>query len=72
MGYDCGSTAVGDSLDELLASVQEHATKFHNLTWEKARSPEVIEVWKGAIKQASRPGEIRTPRPEFGRDVKPH
>lgn len=72
MGYDCGSTVSGESLAELIDSVKEHALEFHGYAKEELEKEEVIAVWKGAIKQSSRPGDIRTPRPEDDRDIKPH
>ena len=72
MGYDCGSTVSGDSLAALLAAVQQHALEHHAYTQEEVESEEMIAIWEGAIKQSSRPGNIRTPRTEFERDKRPH
>ena len=72
MGYDCGSAVSGDSLAALLAAVQQHALEHHNFTKEQVESEEMIAIWEGAIKQSSRPGNIRTPRTEFDSDMKPH
>ena len=74
MGYDCGSAVSGNSLEELIESVKQHALEFHGYTREEVDAPERVAVWEGAIKQSSRPGEIRTPRlmNDEGRDIKPH
>ena len=72
MGYDCGATVAGDSLAELLKSVQLHAIDHHNFTQEETEAPEKIAIWEGAIKQSSRPGSFRTTRKDFGTDVEPH
>ena len=72
MGYDCGSAVSGDSLAMLLASVQQHALDHHNYTQEEVESEELMAIWKGAIKQSSRPSAVRTPREDFGKDVEPH
>ena len=72
MGYDCGSAVSGDSLAALLGAVQQHALEHHGYSQEEVESEELIAIWKGAIKQSSRPGNIRTPRLEFDRDIKPH
>ena len=72
MGYDCGSAVSGDSLAVLLGAVQQHALDHHDYTREEVESEELIAIWQGAIKQSSRPGEIRTPRNEFDRDIKSH
>ena len=40
MGYDCGTTVAGESLAELLKSVQMHAIEHHNYTQEQAEAPE--------------------------------
>ena len=72
MGYDCGATVAGDSLAELLKSVQGHALDHHGYTQEEVDSPDNIAIWEGAIKQSSRPGDIRTTRDEMGPGTKPH
>ena len=72
MGYDCRGTVAGDSLAELLSSVQTHAIEHHNYTQEQVETSENIAIWEGAIKQSSRPGSFRTTCGDFGEDVKPH
>lgn len=72
MGYDCGSAVSGDSMAMLLIAVQTHAVQHHDYTQEEVESEETIAIWQGAIKQSARPGNIRTPRIEFDRDIKPH
>jgi predicted small metal-binding protein len=72
MGYDCGATVAGDSLAELLKSVQLHAIEHHSFTEEETERPERIAIWEGAIKQSSRPGAIRTPRTDLTSDKNPH
>ncbi|HIF73273.1 MAG TPA: DUF1059 domain-containing protein [Dehalococcoidia bacterium] len=72
MGYYCGATVAGDSLSELLKSVQTHAVEHHGYTQAEVDSPEKIAIWEGAIKQSSRPGDIRTPRGDMKPGVEPH
>lgn len=72
MGYDCSSTVSGDSLAMLLAAVQKHAVEHHDYTQEEVESDHRIAIWLGAIKQTSRPGNIRTPRTDPGRGIEPH
>ena len=72
MGYDCGAAVSGDSLAALLVAVQHHALEHHDYTREQIESEEMIAIWEGAIKQSSRPSNIRTPRTEFDRDIKRH
>jgi predicted small metal-binding protein len=72
MGYDCGATVAGDSLSELLKSVQGHALVHHGYTQEQVDSPDNIAIWEGAIKQSSRPDDMRTSRGDFGSGAKPH
>ena len=62
MGYTCGDSVSGSNLDEILEACKDHARNHHGMTDEEVNSPERIEQWRGAIKQASRPGAIRTPR----------
>jgi hypothetical protein len=40
----------GDSLSELLKSVQLHALAHHEFTQEELESPDRIAIWEGAIK----------------------
>jgi hypothetical protein len=56
----------------LLAAVQKHAVEHHDYTQEEVESDHRIAIWLGAIKQTSRPGNIRTPRTDPGRDIEPH
>ena len=51
---------------------KHHAAEFHDMTKEELDSPDNNEAWKGAIRQASRPDAIRTPRDESERSVVPH
>ena len=39
MGYDCGAMVAGDSLSELLKSIQMHAIEHHNFTQEQVEAP---------------------------------
>ncbi len=62
MGYQCDEVISGDSIAELIANVQQHAISYHDYTSEQINDPEKIEEWKGAIRQAARPAQSRTPR----------
>jgi predicted small metal-binding protein len=72
MGYSCGFEIVGESMDQILAGIKHHSLYFHDYSEEELGTEEVIETWKGAIRQASRPGATRTPRDESDRNVTPH
>jgi predicted small metal-binding protein len=72
MGYSCGFQIIGDSMDQILSGVKYHSLEFHDYSKEELESDDVIEAWKGAIRQASRPNASRTPRDESDRDVVPH
>lgn len=72
MGYDCGATVAGDSLSELLKSVQDHALEHHGYTDEEVNSPDQVAVWEGAIKQSARPGSMRTPRTDMKPGIDRH
>ncbi len=71
MGYDCGATVAGESLAELLKSVQTHAIDHHDYTREEVDSLDNIAIWEGAIKQSARPGSIRTTRTDLDRENDP-
>lgn len=72
MGYSCGFEITGESVEQILSGVKHHSLNFHGYSEEELDTPEVVEIWKGALRQAARPGAIRTPRDESDRDVKPH
>jgi len=62
MGYSCGASVSGSSLSEIVEAGKPHAKVSHGMCDEEFNSPERLEIWRGAIKQASRPGALRTPR----------
>ena len=64
MGYSCGDEVSGATVEELIQAVQQHAMTFHSFTEEQVQAPEKIQEWRAAIRQASRPPELRTPRRE--------
>jgi predicted small metal-binding protein len=72
MGYSCGYEITGDSMDQILSGVKHHAVEFHDHSQDEIESSDKLEQWKGAIRQSSRPGAIRTPRDESDRNVVPH
>lgn len=72
MGYSCGYEITGDSLDQILGGVKNHAYEFHGYAEDELDSPEKLEAWKGAIRQSARPGVTRVPRDESDRDIVPH
>ena len=55
-------TVSGNTLDQIISAMQEHAITQHGYTDEQVHSPEQIAEWQGAVRSASRPGETRTPR----------
>ena len=72
MGYGCGAVVTGETLDELVSATRRHAIDLHGYTEEEIDSENKVEEWKGAIKQSSRPGGLRTPRLEDDRIIEPH
>jgi len=72
MGYTCGFEIVGESMDQILSGVKYHSLEFHGYSEEELSTSDVLEAWKGAIRQASRPGATRTPRDESDRGITPH
>jgi predicted small metal-binding protein len=72
MGYSCGFGVSGESMDQIISGVRHHSLEFHDYSEDEVNDPQVIESWKGAIRQSARPGDTRTPRDESDRDVKPH
>ena len=61
-GYADTHEISGESFSEVLINVQKHAIEEHGLPEKVVHSTEQIEVWKGAIRQASRPSQTRTRR----------
>ena len=59
-------------MDELVAATRQRAIDLHGYTEEEINSETKVEEWKGAIKQSSRPGGLRTPHPEDDRIIEPH
>ena len=72
MGYSCGYGVSGDSMDQILSGIKHHSLEFHDYTEEELEKIDAVEQLKGAIRQASRPGESRTPRDESARNIVPH
>jgi predicted small metal-binding protein len=72
MGYSCGFGITGESMDQIISGIKHHSLEFHDYSADELDKPEIIEAWKGAIRQTARPGATRTPRDESDRDVKPH
>ena len=61
-GYADTHEISGESFSDVLSNVQKHAIEEHGIPENVVHSTEQIEVWKGAIRQASRPRQTRTPR----------
>ncbi len=72
MGYSCGYGISGESMDQILSGIKHHSLEFHDYTEEELEKINAVEQWKGAIRQASRPGATRTPRDESDRNIVPH
>ena len=62
MGFTDDNEVSGDSVDELLAEMQDHAVTAHGYSEEQVHAPETMEEWRGAIRSSARPGQTRTPR----------
>jgi len=60
-GYADTHEVSGESMSDVLSNVQKHAIEDHGLSEGFVQSSEQVEVWKGAIRQASRPRQTRTP-----------
>lgn len=72
MGYSCGYGVTGEDMEQILSGIKHHSLEFHGYTAEDLNNEDVIERWKGEIRQSARPDSIRTPRDESDRDVTPH
>ena len=59
LGSDCDETVSGNSVDDVIAEMGLHAIAVHDYTEEMLQEPDRIELWRGAIKQSSRPPEQR-------------
>jgi predicted small metal-binding protein len=72
MGYTCGYAITGKSMDQIISGIKHHALEFHDYTKDEVEKPEMIESWKGGVRQSARPDAIRTPRVESERNIVPH
>lgn len=62
----------GDSLSELLKSMQLHVLEHHEFPQDEIESPDRITIWEGAIKQSARPGVFITSRDKLDYKLEPH
>ena len=64
MGYSDmrDHTVSGDTLDQIITAMQQHAIVEHGHTEKQVNSEEQIAEWKGAVRSASRPSQSRSPR----------
>ncbi len=62
LGSDCEGTVSGETVDEVVADMGEHAIEVHSHTVEMTQDPAELAVWRGAVKQSSRPPDQRTSR----------
>ena len=60
LGDPCGGTVSGETMDDVVREIQNHAIDIHGYTVEQAGAPEKLELWRGAIRQTARPAETRT------------
>ena len=60
LGDPCEETVSGETMDDVLRAIQDHAINRHGYTAEQAGAPEKLELWRGAIRQTARPSETRT------------
>ena len=65
MGNPCKATVSGESMDDVLRAIQQHAIEGHGYTVEQANAPEKLDLWRGAVRQTTRPSETRTIRFEL-------
>ena len=72
MGYSCGYEVTGYSMDQIISGVKHHALGYHDYVEEEFDNVDVVERWKGAVRQASRPDQTRIPRDETDRNIVPH
>ena len=60
LGAPCGDTISGDSVDDLIEVIKKHSIEVHGYTEEEANDPDRVNLWRGAVRQTSRPAETRT------------
>ncbi len=60
LGSPCEGTVSGETVDEVVAEMAEHAITVHGYTVEMTQDPKKLAEWRGAIKQSSRPPDQRT------------
>ncbi len=65
LGSPCGGSVSGETMEDVLRDIQNHAIDIHGYTAEEADAPEKLELWRGAIRQTARPAESRTIRLEL-------
>lgn len=62
MGFAGEHAINGGSTEELIRQMQDHAKAKHGYTEEQVQQPEMIEIMRGAIRQSTRPENLRSPR----------
>ena len=65
MGAPCDAKITGDSVDDFVEIIQDHAKTVHDYTDEEANDPDKVNLWRGAVRQTARPSETRTIKLEF-------
>ena len=62
MGASEAHSITGNSTDEIIRQMQEHAIATHGYTEMQVQQPDIIEFMRGAIRQSARPVNLRSPR----------
>lgn len=63
VGVDCDFMIHGRSVGELVQEAAVHAVAEHNCTEEQVSRPDWLEQMRAAMRSASRPASLTTPRP---------
>ena len=66
LGFDCTFVIEGTTMVELIEQVAVHAVDAHGYATEKARSPNMAEIIRGAIRNQARPPGLRRQGPLLG------
>jgi len=60
LGAPCDHYVAGNSMDTVIAAMQQHAVDVHGYAEDHVRSAEMATAMRTAVKQSSRPSQFRT------------
>ena len=65
MGAASEATIEGESIDDFVEVIKQHAIEKHSYTEEEANDPDKVNLWRGVVRQTARPAETRTIKLQF-------